>query len=287
MDYTYDETLKQLDTGQGALYYHEAGAGEPLILLHGSGIGVSGWKNFSGNLDFFAKHYHCYILEFPGFGISDPVEGKHPVLAAGAALQGFMDALGIESASFIGNSMGGVVAVNLAISAPQRVRNLVSIGGVGPNIFSASPSEGTRLLQDFADSPSKDRLIRWLKCMAYDPSLVTDDLIEDRWQTAADPDSHASLAAMYGSKAFEAQRQMQEKSQYPPYWSMMHKVACPTLLTWGIDDRQSPPDMMLVPMRLIPKAEVHVFPRCGHWVMVEAKNDFEGVTLEFLQRTGS
>ncbi|MGS2811355.1 alpha/beta fold hydrolase [Nocardia sp. MW-W600-9] len=282
MDVTYEGTARELDTDAGVLRYHEAGQGDPLILLHGSGIGVSGWKNFRGNLARFAEHYHCYILEFPGFGISDPVEGTHPVLAAGAAVLRFMDGLGIDSAAMVGNSMGGVVGINLAIHAPERVTGLVCIGGVGPNIFSAGPSEGTRLLQEFADDPSRDKLVRWLNCMAYDRDLVTDEVIEDRWQAAIDPSSHASLAAMYGSKAFEAQKAMAANSA--PYWSMMHKVQCPTLLTWGLDDRQSPPDMMLAPMRLIPNAEVHVFPKCGHWVMIEAKEAFESVTLDFLRR---
>jgi len=65
---------------------------------------------------------------------------------------------------------------------------------------------------------------------------------------------------------------------------MMHKIACPTLLTWGRDDRVSPPDMALAPMRLIPDAELHVFPRCGHWVMIEAKEAFESVVGSFLAR---
>jgi len=56
------------------------------------------------------------------------------------------------------------------------------------------------------------------------------------------------------------------------------------LLTWGLDDRQCPPDMPMIPMRLIPNAELHVFPNCGHWVMIEAKEAFERVTLEFLLR---
>ncbi|MFE3541922.1 alpha/beta fold hydrolase [Nocardia sp. NPDC059177] len=282
MDFTYEGTRRQLATDEGVLRYHEAGAGEPLILLHGSGIGVSGWKNFGKNLASFAEHFHCYILEFPGFGISDPVAGQHPVLAAGAAVARFMDALGIESAAMIGNSMGGVVGANLAMHQPDRVTKLVAIGGVGPNIFSAAPSEGTRLLQEFADEPSRDKLVRWLNCMVHDRSMVTEELVEDRWQAAIDPASHASLAAMYGSKAFEAQRAVAAK--FAPYWSMLHTVRCPTLLTWGINDRQSPPDMLLVPMRLIPNAEVHVFPNCGHWVMAEAKDAFERVALEFLRR---
>ena len=65
---------------------------------------------------------------------------------------------------------------------------------------------------------------------------------------------------------------------------MMHKVKCPTLLTWGRDDRVSPPDMSMVPMRLIPKAELHIFPECGHWVMIEAKEAFESTVAAFLAR---
>ena len=64
----------------------------------------------------------------------------------------------------------------------------------------------------------------------------------------------------------------------------MHKVKAPTLLTWGRDDRVSPPDMALIPMRTIPTAELHVFPNCGHWVMIEQKQAFEATVMSFLQR---
>lgn len=283
MDVSYEGTKRELVTGKGVLRYHEAGDGPPLLLLHGSGIGVSGWRNYRGNLGVFAEHFHCYIVEFPGFGVSDPVAG-HPVLTAGSAVTRLMDALGIDSAAMIGNSMGGVVGVNVAMRHPERVSKLVTIGGVGPNIFSHSPSEGTRLLQDFADEPSREKLVRWLECMVYDRTIVTEERIEERWQTANDPESHRTLAAMYGSAAFEAQQQAMAASGAPPYWSMLGTVQCPTLLTWGRDDRQCPPDMPMIPMRLIPHAELHIFPNCGHWVMVEAKDAFERITLEFLLR---
>ncbi|MGW0045056.1 alpha/beta fold hydrolase [Rhodococcus sp. NPDC003348] len=283
MDVTYEGTKREVATDKGVLRYHEAGEGPPLLLLHGSGIGVSGWRNYRGNLDVFAEHFHCYILEFPGFGVSDPV-GGHPVLTAGSSVLRFMDALGIESAAMIGNSMGGVVGVNVAVKRPERVNKLVTIGGVGPNIFSQNPSEGTRLLQDFADGPRREKLVRWLECMVYDRAVITEERIEERWETSNDPESHKTLAAMYGSEAFEAQQQAMANSDAPPYWSMMGKVRCPTLLTWGRDDRQCPPDMPMIPMRLIPDAELHIFPKCGHWVMVEAKEAFERITLEFLLR---
>lgn len=80
-DLSFEGTKREVVTDAGVLRYHEAGDGPPLLLLHGSGIGVSGWRNYRGNLAVFAEHFHCYVLEFPGFGISDPVEG-HPVRTA-------------------------------------------------------------------------------------------------------------------------------------------------------------------------------------------------------------
>ncbi|MEZ5213306.1 MULTISPECIES: alpha/beta fold hydrolase [unclassified Gordonia (in: high G+C Gram-positive bacteria)] len=283
MDLTFDSTRRELVTDQGVIRYHEAGEqhDDVLLLLHGSGPGVTGWRNFRGNLGFFARTHHVYIVEFPGFGVSDPVDG-HPVLTAGAAVIRFMDGLGIDRAAMVGNSMGGVVGINLAIDHPERVEKLVTIGGVGPNLLSPSPSEGLRLLQEFTDAPDRDKLVRWLHSMVYDRALVTDELIEERWNAATDPAAAATAAMMYGSAAFAMMQRYQATSDRPPYWARMHKVACPTLLTWGNDDRVSPPDMALVPLRLIPDAQLHVFSRCGHWVMIEAKDAFERTVSAFL-----
>lgn len=283
VDVSFDATRRELATDKGVLRYHEAGAADapPLILLHGSGPGVTGWRNYRGNLGFFAQTHHCYVIEFPGFGVSDAWEGM-PVLTAGKSVITFMDALGIASAPMIGNSMGGVVGVNLAIRKPDRVEKLVTIGGVGPNLFSPSPSEGLRLLQEFADDPDRDKLVRWLTAMVYDRTLVTEELISERWEVAMNPDALATARTMYGSASFEMQQQFLATADIPPYWAMMHKISCPTLLTWGRDDRVSPPDMALAPMRLIPDAQLHVFPRCGHWVMIEAKEAFEATVAAFL-----
>lgn len=282
-DTTYEGSKREIPTDEGVLRYHEAGDGPPLLLLHGSGIGVSGWRNFRGNLATFARHFRCLVLELPGFGISDPVDG-HPLRTSGAAVIRFMDALGIESASIVGNSMGGVVGVNVAMTHPDRVDRLVTIGGVGPNIFSQSPSEGSRLLREFADDPSRSKLVRWLDCMVHDPALLTEERIDEYWESANSPQSHKTLVAMYGSEATAARERAMADPERAPYWMDMRKVQCPTLFTWGLDDRQCPPDMPLVPLRLVPNAELHIFPNCGHWVMLEAKEAFERVTLEFLLR---
>ncbi|MBB2740783.1 UNVERIFIED_ORG: 2-hydroxy-6-oxonona-2,4-dienedioate hydrolase [Microbispora rosea subsp. rosea] len=280
---TYESTLRELATDQGVLRYHEAGQGPPLLLLHGSGPGVTGWRNYRGNLATFAEHFRCLVLEFPGFGVSDPTD-QHPMLAANGAVIRFLDGLGLQQVDVIGNSMGGIVGTQVALAHPDRIRRLVTIGGMGRNIFSPSPGEGIKLLMEFTEEPTRERLIQWLHSMVYDPALVTEELIEERWALATEPETLAAARRMYGKAAFAAGQKAAAKSDAPPYWAMLHKLKARTLITWGRDDRVSPVDMALLPMRTIPDVEVHVFPNCGHWVMIEQKAAWESVVLAFLTR---
>lgn len=286
MTVEYQHTLREVTTPAGVLRYHEAGDGPPLLLLHGSGPGVTGWRNFRGNLSVFTRYYRCLVLEFPGFGVSDDF-GGHPMVDAQGAAAAFVDALGLERVDVIGNSMGGGVGINFAINHPDRIGRLVTIGGIGTNIFSPGPSEGIRLLQEFTEEPTRARLIDWLNSMVYDPNLVTEELIEERWALATDPETLMAARRMYGKAAFAAMMSMMRKSDAPMPWAAMHKVQAPTLLTWGRDDRVSPLDMSLIPMRSIPNAELHVFPNCGHWVMIEAKAAFERTVLAFLGKVSA
>jgi pimeloyl-ACP methyl ester carboxylesterase len=278
--------VHELQTPAGVLRYYDTGDGPPLLFLHGSGPGVTGWRNFRGVLPAFAEQFRCLILEFPGFGVSDDF-GGHPMLAAQGAVTPFLDGIGVDRVDIIGNSMGGGVGINFAINQPDRIRKLVTIGGIGTNVFSPGPSEGIRLLQEFTEEPTRERLIAWLNSMVYDQNLVTEELIEERWKLATDPKTLASARRMYGKAAFAQMMAMMKTADVPMPWTLMHKVAAPTLLTWGRDDRVSPLDMALVPMRTIPNAELHVFPNCGHWAMIEAKEAFESTVLGFLTRPTS
>jgi pimeloyl-ACP methyl ester carboxylesterase len=198
-DLTYEGTLREITTDAGVLRYHEAGpidSGRPLLLLHGSGPGVTGWRNFRGVLGTFAERFRCLILEFPGFGVSDDF-GGHPMITALESVVRFVDALGLETVDIIGNSMGGGVALNFAIAHPDRVRRVVTIGGIGRNILTPAPSEGIRLLQEFTEEPSRERLVRWLHSMVYDPATVTEELIEERLHHATDPQTLAGARRMY------------------------------------------------------------------------------------------
>ncbi|MEU6352736.1 alpha/beta fold hydrolase [Streptomyces sp. NPDC047072] len=282
MTLTHDDTLRELKTDEGTLRYHEAGDGPPLLMLHGSGPGVTGWRNYGDNLPVFAEHFRCLALEFPGFGVSDPTD-ENPMAAAPKAVLRFLEGLGLDRVDVIGNSMGGFVAAGLAVGNPTLFRRIVTVGGVGRNILSPAPSEGLNLLVEFAEDPTRDNLVQWLRSMVHDPKLLTEELIEQRWASATEPATLEASRRIYGRRAMAAMTAAQAASDQP-IWALLHKIAAPTLLTWGRDDRVTPLENALLAMRTIPKAELHVLPDCGHWAMIEQKAAWESAVLAFLTR---
>lgn len=275
--------LLELPTEHGVLRYRESGDGPPLVLLHGSGPGVTGWRNFGTNLPAFAPHYRTIVLEFPGFGVSDDFGAVHPMQSARTAVRALLDGLSLDRVRMVGNSMGGFVATDFALAAPERVERLVTIGGIGTPIFSAQPGEGIVRLSEFVENPTRDALVAWLRSMVYDQAMVTEELIEERWSQATDPATLENSRRMYGSAALAAMAAA-ARSAETPAWAQLRRLDVPTLVTWGRDDRVSPVDMALLPMRALPQGEVHIFPNCGHWVMIEQKAAWEATVLAFLGR---
>jgi len=281
--YSYDQTSNYLESPAGRQHYHEAGEGPVLLLLHGSGPGVTGWANFAGNLPLFAKHFRLIILDLPGYGGSAPAEGN-PMASAADAVIHFMDALGIARAHIIGNSFGGVVGALIAAHHPGRVDRFVTIGGVGYGIFSAFPGEGINLLTEFAEDPTRERMAAWLRSMVYDQAIITDQLIDERFRQATEPVTLATTRKLYSRAGVRALAESAQGPNHVQSFAHLPSIQAPTLLAWGRDDRVSALDRALLPMRMIPNCELHVFPHCGHWAMIERKAEFESLVLGFLQR---
>jgi pimeloyl-ACP methyl ester carboxylesterase len=276
--------LLELPTEHGVLRYRDSGEGPPLLMLHGSGPGVTGWRNFSGNVPTFAQRYRTLVLEFPGFGVSDDFGAAHPMMSAQQAVTAFLDGLGLETVRIIGNSMGGFVATEFALAAPQRVERLVTIGGIGTTIFSPQPGEGIIRLSEFVENPTRDSLVAWLRSMVYDRNMLTEELIEQRWQQATEPGVLENSRRMYGRAALARMAEAARAADVTPGWANLRRISVPTLITWGRDDRVSPVDMSLIAMRTLPHGEVHIFPNCGHWVMIEQKQAWEATVSAFLAR---
>lgn len=282
VDLTYEGTRRTVHIDGIDISYHEAGSGEPLVLLHGSGPGVSAWSNFRYNLPEFAKHFRTIMPDMPGFGVTGlPVlEEYYPVLAA-RFIGKLMDHLAIRDAYFTGNSMGGAVAAELAAAQPDRVRRLCLIGsgGLSMPLFSPDPSEGFQRLFAFLQSPSREHMIAWVKTMVYDHKTITDELIDERMANASAEGVVGRMKTIFGSMFSPEIRKT-----YTPLWTRAAAFQTPTLILWGRDDRTLPYDQAHFANRALPNVELHTFSQCGHWVQIERKTEFERVTTEFHTR---
>jgi 2-hydroxy-6-oxonona-2,4-dienedioate hydrolase len=280
---TFEETSKIMERPEGALHYHEAGEGPPLLLLHGSGPGVSGWANFGANLPVLARIFRCLVLDLPGYGRSAPVAG-HPVLVAASAVRGFLAGLGIPRTHILGNSYGAIVGANIAAHSPEMVERFATVGGFGFTPFSAFPAEGIIRLVEFVEEPTRERLVAWMRSMVFSETVLTDAMIDARFKTAHEPAVMATSKVMYTRAGIAAIAERMQGPEGMADLAYLSRIAAPTLIIWGRDDRVNPLDGALLPMRAIPNCELHVFPKCGHWAMIERKAEFEQVVIGFLTR---
>ncbi|WP_374999496.1 4,5:9,10-diseco-3-hydroxy-5,9,17-trioxoandrosta-1(10),2-diene-4-oate hydrolase [Aeromicrobium sp. CTD01-1L150] len=273
--------------GDLTLNYYEAGdpthvgGGLPLVMLHGGGPGASAWSNFGSALPGFAENFRTLLVDQPGFGQSDkpPVVGNYFRFAA-EAVKDLLDELGIDRVHLLGNSLGGGTAMRFALLYPERVGRLVLMGpgGLSLNLFHADPTEGVKRLMEFGGAPSQEALRAFISTMVVDQSLVTDELVAERFADATAPGAQEAMASM--GMSFWAPDTFEDGL----IWRDAHRMKRPTLLTWGREDRVNPLDGAFVALKMIPRASLHVFPNCGHWAQIEAAEEFREVSTAFLAR---
>ena len=267
---------KYAEIGDGLrIHYHEVGSGPNLICLHGAGPGATAWSNFKGNIDVLAAEYRVFLVDMPQFGKSSKPLITGPRLTAFTAMiEAFMSAASIERAHFIGNSFGGQVSLKMAIDAPQRVLSVTIIGStpVAISAMSPMPSEGVRLIANYyrGTGASLEKLRYLLTTLVYDASFLTDDILQERYETSLDPEL---IEVNTGPRP-----------EYEDLTPDFKKITAPTLIVWGAEDRAGPIDIGLFMTRAIPNARMHVFNKCGHWAQVEKAAEFNELVLAFLKR---
>lgn len=267
------------------LHYHEAGVAPgrlPVVMLHGGGPGASAWSNFGRNLPVFAARFRTLMIDQPGFGSSaKPSVTGHYFTFAADAVAGLLDKLGIGQVHLVGNSLGGGTSVRFALRYPGRVGRVVLMGpgGLSLNVFAPDPTEGVKRLMEFAapPGPSREKMAAFLRTMVYDQRLVTDELVEERYVTASTPEAVAAMASMGAS--FYDPAHAEEGLLWREAQRLRHEV----LLMWGREDRVNPLDGALVALKLIRRAQLHVFGGCGHWAQLEKFDEFNRLVIGFLE----
>jgi 4,5:9,10-diseco-3-hydroxy-5,9,17-trioxoandrosta-1(10),2-diene-4-oate hydrolase len=264
------------------LHYVEQGSGPVVVMLHGGGPGASGMSNFGRNLPVFASHFRTLVVDQPGFGKSEKpsVKGNYFSFSA-AALAELLQELGISKVHLIGNSLGGGTAVRFALNFPEMADRLVLMGpgGLSLNVFAADPTEGVKRLAEFPapPGPSRAKMAAFLRIMVFDQRLITDELIEERLASASDPAQLAAMASM-GASFFDP-----ECFEDGMLWREAHRLRNRVLLIWGREDRVNPLDGALVALKLIRRAQLHVFGGCGHWAQLEKFDEFNRLAISFLK----
>lgn len=253
--------------------YHEMGAGAPLFLLHGSGPGVSGWTNWAKSMAAFADKWHVIVPDIAGFGFTEFKEDtKYDIKLWVNHLIGIMDALNIEKASFVGNSFGGALAIGLAVFAPDRVDKLVLLGTPAGE-FEQTPG----LRGAWVYEPSLENMRELMEKFPYDKSLITDAMVEERYQASARPGAQTALRKLLPKPSDDGPTMVRG---FPV--SALEKVKAPTLVVHGREDAVVPQACGLLLANSIPDADLHLFGRCGHWVQSEQSSRFVALVRNFL-----
>lgn len=256
--------------------YHDVGSGFPVLLIHGSGPGVSAWANWRLLLPVLSSTRRVIAPDLRGFGYTErpvnPADASQYSMALWVQQAvDLLDALQMEAADVVGNSFGGALALALAIAHPKRVRRLVLMGSVGVP-FAITPG----LDAVWGYTPSIAHMRALLDIFAFDRSLVNDELAALRYQASVRPGFQESFAAM-----FPAPRQRWVDAMVSAE-ADIRALAHPTLVVHGREDQVIPLSNSLTLAQWIPHAQLHVFGECGHWTQIEHAARFAQLVENFL-----
>lgn len=270
---------RKVAIGPRQIHFTELGSGPALLMLHGGGPGASGWSNYSRNVQALAQHFRVIVPDMPGYGQSTKgIDRADPFGDLATAMFGLLDALGIEHAHAIGNSLGGACAMRMALDQPERIGRLVLMGPGGVNMSRMQPTDGLKLLLGYyaGVGPTLEKLRAFvLDYLVYDASQVPQAVIEERFLASTDPEVVANPPLIGPIK----DPAMVDFLLDP----RLKELQVRTLVLWGTEDKVNPPEGATLLQRNMPMCDVYLFSRTGHWVQWERAAEFNAVAAAFLQ----
>ncbi len=251
--------------------YLESGSGEPVILIHGSGPGVTAYANWRLSIPVLAQKYRVLAPDIAGFGYTERKSDTVYDLDFWVRhLIEWMDAVGVKKARFVGNSFGGALTLALTARHPERVDRFVLMGAAGVD-FEVTPG----LDAVWGYEPSVENMRKMAMTFAYDTSIITDDLVKSRYEASIRTGFHETYSQM-----FAAPRQRHAKALATPE-ADIRKITQRALVIHGRDDQIVPLSNSLKLHSLLKHSDLHVFGECGHWTQIERKNQFLSLVMDF------
>jgi len=263
-----------LETAPGELtHYHELGEGTPILFLHGSGTGVTAAANWWLNLPALSTLGRCIAIDSIGYGQTVVADGtvygirewvRHAVRV--------LDALGIEKTWIVGNSLGGWLAFQFSIDFPERLLGIVSMGTGGAALTGALKGHSSPTL-------TEEGIRQTLEMFVVDKSLVTDELVSLRYQSALNDTASDRLAAVVAARD-------RDRIELPLDMDVLSSLDVPVLLIHGVQDIVIPVSRTWELLSVLPNADAHIFSQCGHWSQVERAEEFNAVITQYLRSRG-
>lgn len=279
LDINWRQHLRSIEVHGARVNFVELGDGPPVAFIHG----LSGcWQNWLENLPHFGQRHRAIAVDLSGFGQSELPQEEISIPGYGRFVDAFLGAIGVERAALVGNSMGGFIAAETAISHPSRVEKLVLVAAAGgPSLYDRNNGQGARLMRAarlFA--PVAASVFARREHLVRRPALRRALL----WKVARHPDRLQpelcyEVASGAGKPGFLDA--LQAVIDYD-FRDRVSEISCPTLIVWGRNDEIVPVEDAYEYERLIPGARKVIFDDTGHVPMLERPERFNRLVEEFL-----
>lgn len=265
-------SAKSIDAGGIRTVYHDEGEGRPVVLLHGSGPGVSAWQNWSSVIPRLAKSYRVVAPDLAGFGDTEySPDCEYGIKLWSRHLLDFLDALGLNRPLLVGNSFGGGLALAIAARHPERIAAMVLMGTPAGEF---EQTEGLR--SGWFYEPGRAAMERILKLFPYDSVVVTDEMIEERYVASAREGAQEAFRRLIPKPGKPGETMVRGISE-AALATLPHRV----LVLHGREDKVVPPACGFRIAEHVTRADLHLFGQCGHWVMLERPNAFVSLVERF------
>ena len=252
---------------------HDQGQGKPVVLLHGSGAGVSAWANWRNLIPKLSDRYRVLAPDLAGFGYTEiPASFEYRFMATWIEqLEALLDALGVKSAHWVGNSFGGALALWMSALRPDLCDRLVLMG---PGGWPTKVNKSLEALWSY--KPSVENMKRLMDIMAFDRTLVTDELAELRYRATVRPGAQERFEQIFPpphQRWLDAQALSIE---------MLQSITAEVLIIHGRDDRVVDPQSSWHLHQHLERSQLHYIGRCGHWTQIEHPARFQTLVQNFL-----